>query len=138
MAILSFGFNKIAVERKGPIKGKLSINHNAKINDVKSAEVKLGTSKQPSIRVSFEYTATYDPGVAQIQLAGELVWVDVQANIDKIMQEWEKTKKLPKETMVPIYNRVLQRSVMQALSLSKELNLPPPIKLPRLNPENVK
>lgn len=137
MTILGFGFKKISIEREGAIKGKLNINHNASLKTVEKSDVKVGGQKT-ALKISFEFKADYQPDIAKINLQGELLWVDTKENIDSSLKQWEKEKKLPKEAMVPIYNAILHRSIMQSLTLSKDLNLPPPIRLPRLTPENVK
>ena len=44
----------------------------------------------------------------------------------------EKDKKIPKEVMTPVLNNILAKSNVEALVLSRELNLPPPIPLPKV------
>jgi hypothetical protein len=45
---------------------------------------------------------------------------------------WKKDKKLPKEIMPVILNTVLNKCNIQALILSEQINLPPPIPMPKL------
>ena len=51
-------------------------------------------------------------------------------SFEKILKDWKKDKKLPDDVNLQIINAVLRRSIVKALSLSEELQLPPPIALP--------
>lgn len=137
MAIIGFGFKKISIARDKPASGKVNINHNAKIDSVEEAKFKLGTGQQQeALRVTFTFTADYAPEIANINLQGELLWVDKPEQVKSSLDMWSKKKELPSEALVPIYNTVLQRSIMQSLLLTKEMNLPPPIRMPRIKTEN--
>lgn len=137
MAILSFSFKKMSIERKKAPRGKMSIKHNARIEEVDAAKFTVGTQTQQAVRVGFTFTADYSPEIANINLQGELLWVDAPEKVKETLELWSKEQKLPKDAMVPIYNTVLQRSLMQSFSLTKELSLPPPVKLPRFTPDRV-
>jgi|SRR3989344_9148697 len=136
MAIISFGFKKISIARDKPASGKVNVNHSARIDNVEEAKFSVGAgAKQDALRVAFTFTAEYAPEIANINLQGELLWVDKPEQVKSSLDMWSKSKSLPTETLVPIYNTVLQRSIMQSFLLTKEMNLPPPIRLPRLKPE---
>ena len=53
--------------------------------------------------------------------------------IKEIIAEWKKDKKIKKELMGGILNTVLTKSNVQALIISQQVNLPPPIPLPKVN-----
>ena len=52
--------------------------------------------------------------------------------VKEVLDGWKKDKKLPKEIMTTILNSVLTKCNIQALILSEQINLPPPIPLPKL------
>ena len=56
-------------------------------------------------------------------------------NVEEIIKNWKKDKKLPKEIMTSVMNSVLNKCNIQALILSQTVNLPPPIPLPKVQAE---
>ena len=58
--------------------------------------------------------------------------------IKELLDGWKKGKKLPKEIMPSILNTVMNKANIQALILSEQINLPPPIPLPKLKQEEKK
>ncbi|MBD3318969.1 hypothetical protein GF342_03600 [Candidatus Woesearchaeota archaeon] len=138
MAILGFGYKKIDFERKGPMKGGAQINHNANITDVQSATIKQGSASRDAARITFEFTANYEPEIASLKFEGELLWVDKPEQVKEALDGWTKDKKLSKEAMVPVYNTIFRRSLTQALIWTNDLNLPAPIRFPKVTAENAK
>ena len=51
---------------------------------------------------------------------------------DEIVKGWKKNKQVPKETMTEVLNTILARCNVSALMLSRDVNLPPPIPLPKV------
>lgn len=136
MTIVGFNYTKIHVERKSSVKGKINIKNNVAIKKVEKSDLSLGGSgsaKQAGLKFMFEFTCIYDPKIGEISLAGEVFWLDKEENVKKILSGWKKNKKIQKEISVPILNTVLQKCNIQALMLSRDINLPPPIPLPKVN-----
>jgi hypothetical protein len=133
MTIIATNFTKISVEKKGPVKGKVSIANNVSIKNVEVTDIAIGTSKQSALKFSFEFTAKYEPNIGSIVINGDLIFLEKPDKINQIAAEWKKSKKVPKEVMAPILNNVLTKCNIEALILSREINLPPPIQLPRVN-----
>ena len=132
MTILGTNFTKILVEKTGIAKGKVSISNNVSIEKVDPTEVAIGAAKQSGLRFSFEFTAKYEPKIGSIVLNGDLVMMEKADKVKQIADEWKKTKKVPKEVMAPILNNVLTKCNIEALVLSREIGLPPPVQLPRV------
>ncbi len=132
MAVVGLGFTKINMERAQTVSGKISIKNNAALKDVEKQELALGDKKQEALRFTFEFKASYEPKLAHITLEGEVLWVDSNEKIEATLKSWKKDKKLPPEVMNPVLNAVLARSNVEALVLSRELNLPPPVPLPKV------
>ena len=132
MAVVGLGFTKINMERAASIGGKLSIKTNAAVKNVEKQELSLGDKKQEALRFTFEFSAIYEPNMASIYLEGEVLWVDKTEAIESALKGWKKDKSLPAEIKTPILNAVLSRSSVEALILSREINLPPPIPLPKV------
>ncbi|MFH1642266.1 MAG: hypothetical protein ABIC04_05180 [Nanoarchaeota archaeon] len=134
MTIVGFNFTKIEAEKKELIKGKININNNVAITQVEEKKISLGNEKQKVIRFTFEFAANYEPNVGAINLIGDVLYLEATNKVKEILDGWKKDKKLPKEIMTSILNNILTKCNIQALILSEQISLPPPIQLPKLQP----
>ena len=132
MTVVGLQLNKISVEKHSPVKGKVSVNNNVSVKDVEKIDLAFGTAKQDALKFTFEFKASYEPKIATIALEGTITYFDKSAAIDDIYNGWKKDKKVPPEVMTPILNSILTRCNVEAMILSKEVNLPPPIPMPRV------
>ena len=132
MTIVGLNFTKIEAEKKEFVKGKININNNVSINKVEEKKLSLATEKQKIIAFTFEFISKYDPNVGSIKITGDVLYMETANKVKEILDGWKKDKKLPKEIMTTILNSVLTKCNIQALILSEQINLPPPIPLPKL------
>jgi hypothetical protein len=132
MTVVGLQLNKILVEKQSPAKGKVSVNNNVAVKDVEKIDLTFGSSKQDALKFTFEFKAAYEPKVASITLEGTVTYFDKPATIEDIHKSWKKDKKVPPEVMTPVLNSILSKCNVEALLLSREVNLPPPIPLPRV------
>ena len=130
MPIIGFNFNKITVERKGPVKGKVAIKNNVQIKSVEEAKLKSG--KQSSIKLDFEFISSFEPKLGEINLTGTVMYMGDSEKLKNVPKDWKKNKKLPTEVTTQVMNTVLARCHIQALMESQAVGLPSPIPLPRL------
>ncbi|PIN74986.1 hypothetical protein COV22_00965, partial [Candidatus Woesearchaeota archaeon CG10_big_fil_rev_8_21_14_0_10_47_5] len=128
-------FTQISAEKKPNVHGKININNNVTIVDVQTADLFLGSIKQPGLRFLFEYKSTYSPGLGTIVLGGEVLYMGDANKNSEILASWKKDKKVSGSVISEILNHVLGRCNIEALLISREVNLPPPIPLPRLKSE---
>jgi len=132
MTILGMQFSKIAIEKMNPLAGKVSINNNVTIKNVEKTQLALGKNKQDVLKFTYEYTAKYDPKIALITLVGTLTYMPKKEKIDELVKQWKKEKKLPNEILSPVLNSIYTKCNVQALVMAREINLPPPIQLPKV------
>ncbi len=132
MAIVGFNFNKISVERKKPATGRININNNVKIVSVDGQNLSLGKVKQEGIKFGFEFICSYEPGVGEIKLEGDVLNLEEASKAKEIIDGWKKTKKLEKNLMAVLLNHILNKCNVKALVLSDDINLPPPLQLPKV------
>ncbi len=132
MSIISFNFTKINAERKEGAKGKISIANNVGIKDVKSFELKLGKNKEKALKLEFLFEAKYDPNIGNISLGGEIVYMGTADKVKEIETEWKKNKKLPHDVVEEVMGNILSKCNIEALIMSREINLPAPIPLPKV------
>jgi len=132
MTIVGFNFTKIEAEKKDAIKGKINVNNNVTIKEVAEKKISLANDKQKVLSFTFEFTAKYDPEIGSIKFVGDVLLMEETKKTKELLDGWKKDKKLPKEIMPVILNTVLNKCNIQALILSEQINLPPPIPLPKL------
>lgn len=130
--IVGFGFTKLSAEKGDPAKGNIDINNNVSIKDVKEDNFSLGKDRQTALKFNFEFTSRYEPKVGSVTLEGELLYVEDPKKSKEILSNWKKNKKLDKDIMANLLNTILVKCNVQALILSQQINLPPPIPLPKV------
>jgi hypothetical protein len=133
MTIVGMNFTKIVAERTADGNAKINISNNVSISSVEQTEVSFGVNPQQGLKIGFLFHTVYDPDFGKIELHGNLMYLEADKKVKEVLEAWEKDKKLPGEVMKPVLNAVLGKCNVQALVLSRDLNLPPPIQLPRVN-----
>lgn len=125
-------FSKITVEKMNPLTGKISINNNVTIKSLEKTQINLGKAKQDVMKFTYEYKADYEPKIALITLVGTLTYLEKPEKIEELIKQWKKDKQLPKEILTPVLNSIYTKCNVQALVMAREINLPPPIQLPKV------
>ena len=133
MSIIGLNIKKMLVEKNEAAKGKISVNNNIKITEVKDVEFSLGKSDQAALGFGFEFTCKYEPKVGEILIAGDVVVLDDKKNTEKILKDWKKNKKVDRDARNKVIINILNKCNIQALILSRDVNLPPPIPMPKLS-----
>ncbi|MBN1793001.1 hypothetical protein JW826_04940 [Candidatus Woesearchaeota archaeon] len=131
MAVIGFNFTKMLVEKYSPVKGKISINNNVGITGLEETKLDINTDKK-SLRLTFEFTSAYEPKVAKILLEGEVIYLIDKDKAEDAVKNWKKNKKVDKDVMAQVLNSVLAKCNVEALILSRDMNLPPPMPLPKV------
>lgn len=133
MSVVGIQFNKIVIDKKSPAKGKVNVNNNVAVKDVHKTDLTFGNSKQNALQFDFEFRVHYDPGIADLTFNGFLTYFEKPEVIEEILKAWKKDKKVPKEVMTPVLNSILAKCNIEALILSREVNLPPPMPMPKVD-----
>ena len=121
--------NKLLVERKNPIKGKLSIKSKLGMDDIKAEEVSV--SKNPALKFDFTYEINYEPNVAKIEIKGVVIAIDDKDEGKAILKDW-KDKKFLSPVKIPLFNFIMNKCTLKAIELEEELGLPIHIPLPKI------
>jgi hypothetical protein len=132
MPVITINFNRLLAERKGDGAKSLKVNSNVNVKDVVKAELALGTAKQDALRFEFEYITKYEPDHAQIKIEGNLIYLAPNDKVNTILKEWKKESKISKDVMAEVVNNLLSRCNIEALILSREMNLPVPFPMPKV------
>lgn len=131
MSVIAFNFTKVAGERKAGPAGKLNIRATSNVTDV--SEQPLGNQKV--LKFTFNHSITYEPSFASINMSGDVLVLSNDKEIKETLASFKKNKRFSPELTQKVMNTILNRVSIQALILSRDLNLPAPIKLPRLTIE---
>lgn len=130
MPVTNFRIRKIEAERKKKkIKGgKVDVRSNFAITSIKKDnDPILGEF----LRVEFRFDVDYTPDLGKINLKGELWYYD--ENLDKIAKIKEKEVELDKKPGEEISTSILQESLVEAITIAKQIKLPIPIRMPKVN-----
>ena len=133
MAIVGFNFNRMNAERKGGVKGKINISNNVAIKSIEEHNISIEKSKQNSLKFKFEFTSKFEPEIGSITLEGDVLLIEEAKKAKDILDSWKKDKKVPKDVMTDVLNTILARCNVEAILLSREISLPPPIPLPKVD-----
>ncbi len=137
MRVVGFNFNKISIEKLKSSFDKLEIKTNIDILEIKNLKQDLLRSEESFIGVKFKFNLLYDPEIAKIELAGDIIFSVEDKATEDIIKQW-KTKQIPEDFRVALYNFILRKSNLKALELEDEMNLPLHISLPFLKKEDIK
>jgi len=136
MALVGFHYDRMCVEKKKPATGKINVNNNLVIKDAKEAKLNMGASKQKGVEFSFHFKTKFDPGIAELDLEGAVVYMGAEDKIKEIVDMWSQDKKIPPMVMEEAYNFILAKCNIQAFILEKDMALPAHIPLPKVTSKN--
>lgn len=132
MTIVGFNFTRISAEKSKSIHGKISIGNNVTIKNVEDAQLAMADTKK-SVRVHFSFMSKYEPEIGKLELEGNVILLESAKVGEDLLKHWGKNKSLPKPLLSGVLNHVLDRCNIQALILARDLGLPAPIPLPKVN-----
>ena len=90
--------------------------------------VSVDKTQDESLEVPFVFTISYNPSVAQLSVKGK---AHVAGDSDKLNEIYEayRKKKAPQPMIIQTISNVV---FLESLLVSKTLNIPPPIPLPKM------
>ena len=132
MSIVGFNFTKISAERKNAVVGTVNINNNISLKDMTEAKLGLAGGTRGALTITFAFKSEYMPDHATLLLEGDVLTLVDAKLIPGMLESWSKTKSIPKEIAQQLMNYILDRCNIQALLLAKDLNLPSPVPLPKV------
>jgi len=87
---------------------------------------------QKGLKFTFEFVSKFEPKVGSITLLGNVLVMEETKKVQESLSTWKKSKSVNKEIMHEVLNAILAKCNVEALVLSREVNLPPPIPLPKV------
>lgn len=136
MAIVGFNFTNISAEKTGNVTGKININNNVMLTEASEVDVNLGSQDSKGLLLKFKYTCEYQPKVGKVSFDGDVISMEKAEVVKEAVESWKKNKKIQEDLTRQVLSYVLNKCTIQAIILSKDLGLPAPIPLPKINPAN--
>lgn len=136
MGVLGHSITSMKAERKTLVAKKIDINSTPKITGVKEKKLDvagLTGNKNPVLGIDFEFNTDYSPGIGSIKVAGEVVYA--VENNKKVLDEWKKNKKLPRDVDIDVKNFLLKKCLVLGVNIAQEMQLPPPLVIPVIRPK---
>lgn len=132
MPIIGLGFSAFEARKEGgSVQEEVKVNSAPRITDVK--EVSVPNLSKKAISIDFEFMTRYDPDFASITIKGSIMYM---ADKNKaILDEWKKDKHLPEKVSLEVLNYLFRRCLLKASLLAEDLQLPPPMPMPRITPK---
>ena len=128
MAILNVKFNKLTAERKDRDVKSIEVKANSTILSLKRAKDKrIGDY----LHVNFKYDVLYQPDVGEVHLEGTMWYTNPK--LDSVVEETKDKVELKNDAIREISTAVVQESIVEALDMSRKLQLPAPLQLPSVN-----
>lgn len=131
MKIAGFNFTKINVEKFSNKLENLKVNTKIDISKINEANSNFFKSEEKLLSVNFDYEVSYDPEIAKINLAGNIIFALEPKIAKDILKQWEE-KKIPEDFKYNLFNFIMRKSNLKALQLEDEIGLPLHIPLPSL------
>jgi hypothetical protein len=128
MPILGLTLKSMSATRLGVPSGEIKINSTPKVSDIK--EITVATLNKKALSVTFEFVTKYEPDIAEMRIDGEIIYLG--ENNASILKQWKSKKTIPEEVSVEILNHLFRRCLIKMANFADDLQLPPPIQIPRV------
>ncbi len=133
MRIIGFNLTKILVEKLEKIDENIQITQNIDIKNILEEDIKIPKNK--IIKLVFGLKIDYSKNYGKIDFEGNILILPEGDDIDKILESW-KSKKIPENMRVPIFNFIMNKCNIKALYLEDEIGLPLHIPMPKVSVSN--
>jgi len=99
---------------------------------VESTDLSLGKNKEAGLAFTFEFKSIYEPEIGEIIIEGEVIYLLDSKKVKEVLDRWKKESKVEAEILGDVLNAALSKCNIQALIMSRDINLPAPIPLPKV------
>ena len=130
MPIVGFSFTKIEVEKKPLVSQQVNIKNDLQLGNVELAK-KNDYTTTDIVRFNFTFEVIYGE-IGNINLTGYLVYSDDPEKLKRLVEIWEKEKRIPAILVQQVLNAMLVKCNIKALELAQDVGLPPHFELPKL------
>jgi hypothetical protein len=132
MPIIGMSLNAIQGKKEAKqMNQEIKVNSTPVIVEVK--EVDVANVNKKAISIKFDFMTKYEPDFGQITIKGTLMYL---AEKNKpVLDEWDKSKNLPEDVSLEVYNYIFRRCLLKASIIAEDLQLPVPMPMPKISPK---
>jgi len=110
---------------------RIEVNTRIENVELRKLPPPLGTQ----VAIHFVFTCRYPASIGLIRLIGHAFYLDTPSKMREAVETWRKRHRLPEQIEPYVINTILGRATVEAVGLSKILQIPPPIPLPGFTPK---
>jgi hypothetical protein len=136
MTVIGFNFTELSVKRGEAGKGKVKVNNKVNIKSVEAQKSAVAGEGAQVTKIDFEFSIEYEPKIGSMDMAGSLAYLSKSAEAEAILKEWTEKKSLPETTTKVVMRHILDKCMIQAIIMSKDVHLPSPVPLPKLGTQS--
>ena len=133
MRIIGFNLTKVLAEKQEKQQESIKIDQNINIKDI--IKEKIPISDDDILKVKFNLTINYSDEYAKLEFEGNVMILPEKDELKKFLESW-KTKKIPENARVPLFNFIMHKCNIKALYLEDEMGLPLHVPMPRISSIN--
>lgn len=100
----------------------IRIDHNSSVTLVTEINDKEAS-------VDFRFTANYS-GLGIIRIEGNLVY---EGDAPALVSQWSTQNNMPNDVATEIHTTIMNNCIPEAMVLARDIRLPPPIPMPKVN-----
>ena len=131
MPIIGMTLNNMQAGRSKGVTGEIKVNSTPTITQIR--EVKVSTLNKKALEMKFEFITTYSPDIGEIKVGGNLLYL-AKSNAP-ILKQWKSKKQIPENVSVEVLNHLFRRCLIRVANMADDLQLPPPVPLPKVKPK---
>lgn len=129
MRIIGFGIKKLLAEKNDVKNPQMTLNQNINIKDV--SKDKLEVTNEDLININFVFEVAYSDKFGKVEIEGNVVILPDKDELKDFLK-FQKEKSIPEQFRAPLFNFILSKCNIKALSLEDELNLPYHVQMPKI------
>lgn len=130
MTMIGLNFTKITAERTSNAVNNIRVENNVGVTNI--VESTIVDPKKSLLKFEFAFVCKFQPNVGNIEINGELLEIFDKEFATKVMDGWTKSKGLHKDITARVLNTILGKANVEAIIISRDLGLPSPIALPKV------
>ena len=135
MTVLGIRFKSLEAKREGgKVTPQIKVNSVPKITGVKETNMPMFNKK--ALSVDFDFVTEYRPKIGTITMSGEVFYVTDKNK--EALKKWDSDKTLPEDMRIDILNHLFRACLLKIANLADDLQLPPPMAIPRVKPKEDK
>ena len=129
MTVIGIRFHSFDAKREeGKVSPQIKVNSTPKITDVKETNMPMLDKK--TLSIGFDFVTEYTPSIGTITISGDVYYI-ADSN-ESVLKSWKSDKKLPDDIRVDVLNHLFRACLLKAANLADDLQLPPPLAIPRV------